>query len=53
MDINWEDFDFEEFNNDGMWNSNHTGNYYNSDNYSLIKLMNLMLSMSLKENIIS
>ena len=34
MDINWEDFDFEDFNNDGIWNSNHTGNYYNPDDYS-------------------
>ena len=36
MDINWEDFNWEDFNNnmDGMWNSNHTGNYFNPDNYS-------------------
>ena len=30
MNINWEDFDFEDFNNnDGMWSSSHTGATYN------------------------
>ena len=38
MDINWEDFDFEDLGNDGMWNSNHTGNYYNPDDYSFVIL---------------
>ena len=39
MNINWEDFNFEDFNsnNDGMWNSSHTGNYYNPDNYKELK----------------
>ena len=34
-DINWDDFNWDKFKDDmdGMWNSSHTGNYYNSDNY--------------------
>ena len=34
-DINWDDFNQELFNKDmdGIWNSNHTGPYYNPDDY--------------------
>ena len=37
MNINWEDFDFEDFNNDGMWNSSHTGATYNPNDLPLEK----------------
>ena len=37
MNINWEDFDFEDFNNDGMWNSSHTGATNNPNDLQLEK----------------